>query len=369
MLGAPARFVAAISVLGFLSACAMPPPSPRGSYGSNRRAPISDDELEEEAALLRGRSEAHFAEQTRRVERVGRRLLETIPSHPQVQFVLVKGDPSVNAGATFGQVAITSGMLNFIESDDEMAVVLGHELAHITEGHVMKGTMSGLALNVLAIVLESRVPGAGRAAGGVGQLFLNRFSQSQEREADDVGLRYAYEAGYDPSVAAGIQERLAVETPQSMNAGYFDTHPSSVERAVTARRHAEELLAQGAPPGRQEVLALERAESGRTVRRKNVSADPDDLPEGRARGRGARDEPPARSSRSGASAEGGEDCRRAEIYREMARDKRDPAERQELLDRAARYCPSVAGSRRVSGGDRETRRPRADDVDTPLDSY
>src|SRR4029079_5086814 len=97
----------------------------------------------------------------------GRRLLETIPSHPNVQFVLVSGDQSINAGATFGQVAITSGMLNFIESDDEMAVVLGHELAHITEGHVMKGTMSGLALNALAlaVAIGAHAPQAGGGAG------------------------------------------------------------------------------------------------------------------------------------------------------------------------------------------------------------
>src|SRR5204863_249482 len=83
--------------------------------------------------------------------------------------------------------------------------------------------------------------GAGQAAGGVGQMFLNHFTQNQEREADEVGLRFTYQAGYDPRVAAGMQERLAVEVPQSMSAGYFDTHPSSVERAVAARREAGDL--------------------------------------------------------------------------------------------------------------------------------
>jgi predicted Zn-dependent protease len=290
-----------------------------------------------------------MAEQKRRVERVGRRLLETIPSHPNVQFVLISGDSSINAGATFGQVAITSGMLNFIESDDEMAVVLGHELAHITEGHVLKGTVSGLALNVLAIVLESRVPGAGQAAGGVGQLFLNHYTQTQERDADDVGLRYAYEAGYDPRVASRIQERLAVETPQSMSAGYFDTHPSSVERAVTARRHAEELLAQGDPPGRDQVLALERADL-----RRERGTPAETAP--RVSRRSARSMPA--SADEPTKPENSESCQRAAIYAEMARDARDPAERDELRQRARRYCPTATA---------DAHGPDAPDA--PLDTY
>ena len=291
-------------------------------------------------------------EQKQRLERVGKRLLETIPSHPNVQFVIINGDPSINAGATFGQVAVTSGMLDFIQSDDEMAVILGHELAHITEGHVVKGAISGLALNVLAIVLESRVPGAGQAAGGVGQLFLNHYTQTQEREADDVGLRYAYKAGYDPRAGVDVQERLAVQVPQSMSAGYFDTHPSSVERAVSARNEADELLAQGDPPGRSEVLALERADEhaarGTRAHAKTTSSQ-------------ASPGAPADSAPGRAVALDSEDCRRAAVYAEMARDAADPEERQELQRRAARYCPSL------SGASNATRREPV--ADAPLDRY
>jgi predicted Zn-dependent protease len=297
-------------------------------------------------------------EHKERIERVGQRLLDTIPSHPNVQFIVVNGDPSINAGATFGQVAVTSGMLDFIESDDEMAIVLGHELAHVTEGHVMKGAIGGLALNVLAIVLETQAPGAGQAAGGVGQLFLNHYTQTQEREADDVGLRYAYQAGYDPRAAVDVQERLAVQVPQSMSAGYFDTHPSSVERAVAAREEARELLAQGDPPGRSEVLALERADQRtRQASRSNAGT----ASSGSSFGASP-------SGRIAAPAPSGavdsEDCRRAAVYAEMARDARDPEERQQLERRAARYCPSLAGGSSSTGSG-----PTSRDADPPLDRY
>lgn len=313
-----------------------------------------DEEIAWESRRLRQRADDHFEEQKRRVERVGRRLLETIPGQPKVQFVIVRGDPSINAGATFGQIAITSGMLNFVRNDDEMAVVLGHELAHIEQGHVLKGTIGGLALNILATVLEARVPGAGRAAGGVGQLFLNHYTQTQEREADEVGLRYAYQAGYDPRVAAEIQERLAVEVPQSMIAGYFDSHPSSVERAVAARREAEELLRAGDPPDRAEVMARERADE-RQWRAPSARER-----EG-AYTRSRRERPDdARPAPSTSAAIDPENCKRAEVYAEMARDSRDPAERRELYQRALHYCPTLsearsgaADDRRIGGGDRE----------------
>ena len=317
--------------------------------------------MAQESHRLQQRAESHLAEQKRRVERVGKRLLETIPGHPNVQFVVVNGDPSINAGATFGQVAITSGMLNFIQSDDEMAVVLGHELAHIEQGHVLKGTVSSLALGILSTVLEARVPGAGRAAGGVGQLFLNHYTQTQEREADEVGLRYAYAAGYDPRVAVGLQERMAVEVPQSMSAGYFDTHPSSVERAVAARHEAEELLAGGEPPGRAEVLALERADEGALrARRESASAVAGGALQHTAGGAPR----PSDSSAAGVSPDG---CRRASVYVDMARDSHDAAEREDLYRRALRYCPTLAEAR--SGLEQSAPAPRLDDRDVPLDTY
>ena len=356
------RFAATLAIAALLAGCELPPPGPGGplSRSSRGRAPL-DGDLAQESASLREKADAHFREQKQRVERVSQRLLQTIPGHPKVQFVIARGDPSINAGASFGQVAITSGMLNFIKSDDEMAMVLGHELSHITQGHVMKGAVSGLALSVLATVLEARVPGAGRAAGGIGQLFLAHYTQTQEREADEVGLRYAYEAGYDPRAAVDLQERMAVEVPQSMSAGYFDTHPSSVERAVAAREEARELLARGDPPGREEVLAMERADERpdpigqRRREERSLVTHREPAPSAA----GDSDVTPARASDDSAA------CRRAAVYADMARDSRDPAERDELQRRALRYCPTVSEAHRAPA----SHEPRDEDRAEPVDTY
>jgi predicted Zn-dependent protease len=351
------RLLATLPVLALLAAaCAAPAPAPRRPSPTLGRGAPSGDELAREAQLLRQRARAHFEDQKQRVERVGQRLLDTIPGHPKVEFVVVRGDPSINAGATFGQVAVTSGMLSFVRSDDEMAVVLGHELAHIEEGHVLKGAIGNLALSILATVIEVQAPGAGQAAGGIGQLFLNRYTQGQEREADDVGLRYAYEAGYDPRAAVDIQERLAVEVPQSMTAGYFDSHPSSVERAVAARKEAEELLARGDPPGRAEVLALEHrdapatAHAGRHYENQGFAA--------------ARPPESGLEERAEAPSQASEGCGRAAVYAEMARDARDPDEKKDLERRALRYCPTLGDAQR--GPERSG---AGEDRAMPLDTY
>jgi predicted Zn-dependent protease len=124
-----------------------------------------------------------------------------------------------------------------------------HKAAHITQGHVIKSTLASVTLSAIAIVGDGFVPGAGRLASSIGQLFLNHYAQTQEREADEVGLRYAFRAGDDPRSAVDMTERLAVEVPQWMSAGYFASHLSPIERAVLARREADDLLSGAEPTG------------------------------------------------------------------------------------------------------------------------
>ncbi|MEA2625680.1 MAG: hypothetical protein QOD06_1725 [Candidatus Binatota bacterium] len=372
------RTAAVFAALAFSSACAVPGPRPGPHPGSPRAegAYPGGAEYDREYARLHSLAEARYREGLERVQRVGQRVLASMKDPPRIQFVIVRGDPSINAGATFGQVGVTDGMLKFIQSDDEMAVVLAHEIAHVEQGHVTKGMLSGLALNVLAIAVETQAPGAGRAVGGIGQLFLNRYTQSQEREADEVGLRHAYEAGYDPRAAVDVMERLAVETPETMSAEFFSTHPSSVERAIAARKEADELLANGPPPHRSEVLALERRaessiesstpepqaertseERSSTFRHDELS---DDSPYEPNRRTETEDEAPSPTSSS---------CRRARNYLEMARESGDPRERKELRRRALRFCPELADAHEARRRVTEDRGPRSADGDERGDGY
>lgn len=207
------------------------------------------EEIQQERERLAARSQEYYRQQKERVERIGKQLLAQVPNPPNIEFLIVEGDQRVNAGATFGQIVVTAGMLHFARTDDELATVLGHELGHHTQGHIKKAVASGIvtavAATAAAIAVESVAPGTGRIAGSLVQGFANHFNQSQELEADEVGLRYAAAAGYNPEAAVELFERMAVEVPQTLTAEFFASHPSSPERILASRKIAESLIASG----------------------------------------------------------------------------------------------------------------------------
>lgn len=261
----------------------------------------ADDGLEEALRELPPHQRAVYREQLLRLDRVARRLLEAVPDAPEVKFILAAGEPSVNAGATFGAIVVSEGMMRFVRSDDELAMILGHELAHITQGHVSRSARNTVLLGLGSLVVDAIYPGIGQTAGQVGQLFLNRFNQDQEREADQVGLLYAYQAGYDPEVAARVMERMAEEVPETATAGFFSSHPSSVERFEALERQAAQL--EGSPGGR-----------GRQVVRDEPGRRP----------------PPGRDERA---------CEQAKPYFYRAYDTPDLEQKVSLYQRGLRLCP------------------------------
>jgi len=201
----------------------------------------ADDGLDEALSDLPPRERTLYREQLLQLDRVARRLLSAVPNAPQVNFVLAAGEESINAGTTFGKIIITEGMMRFVGSDDELAMILGHELAHLTQGHVTRGAVNNTLLGIGSALAGLVMPGASQATSLVGQLFLNHFNQDQEREADQVGLRYVHAAGYDPEAAAVVMQRMAREVPQTATAGFFSSHPSSVERFEALQQMARQL--------------------------------------------------------------------------------------------------------------------------------
>jgi len=155
----------------------------------------------------------------------------------------------VNAATDGESLFVTQGLLNFAKSDDEIASVLAHELAHAARGHVPKmqgGQLLGSLLTLtLGIVAEQNAPGSGeivmRGVGTAANLFTANYSRDFEREADYFGARLVYSAGYDVDVFATFMERFAIEIPDSMVSTYFSTHPSSSERMLRLQKISEEL--------------------------------------------------------------------------------------------------------------------------------
>lgn len=201
----------------------------------------SQNDLEAALRDLPPEQRTEYRRQLLQLDRVSRRLLQAIPNPPQVNVILAAGERSINAGTTFGKIIVAEGMLRFVKSDDELAMILGHEFAHLTLGHVSRGSMNNVLLNLGSIIAGSFIPGGEVVTGLFGQMVLNHFNQNQEREADHAGLRYAYDAGYDPQAAAYVMRRMAEEVPETAQAGFFSSHPSSAERFTTLQHEAEEL--------------------------------------------------------------------------------------------------------------------------------
>ena len=152
-------------------------------------------------------------------------------------------DPMWNALATTGGRTIFFTGLVDSSSDDEIAVVVGHELAHSSLSHITESQW------------QSRLKAAVNSEG-VQTGFTESLSVVDEREADEIGLLYSTLAGYDPTAAAGIWAKKAREQDSVYN--YFSTHPANDERAkanaVTASKLSEHYVAGQINPNVETLL-------------------------------------------------------------------------------------------------------------------
>ena len=147
--------------------------------------------------------------------RAGRPHSLTIPAPVGVcdtRFTVVVGD-SVNAYADGKSVFATYGAMNLFARDEDLAVVLGHELAHNILGHVRQNA-------------------SGKAMGAT--------SPEQEAEADAVGLYFTARAGFSIKDAPGVWRRLAAQNPTHISAG--GDHPSTAARFLNLEAVRDEIL-------------------------------------------------------------------------------------------------------------------------------
>ncbi|MGH9360611.1 MAG: M48 family metalloprotease [Thermoanaerobaculia bacterium] len=162
-----------------------------------------------------------------------------------------------------GQIFVTRGMLDLGLSDDMLASLLGHEIAHVTLAHYKRMQRKATLLNVLSTVLiagvvigadgrddrgpapydprqpepsrsASLVQGAAAASLVVSELLLRSYSREHETEADEEGQRLAAAAGYDPIGARQLWELMLSRFPHAKEYGYWQTHPFPDERMRAA---------------------------------------------------------------------------------------------------------------------------------------
>ena len=184
------------------------------------------------------------AEATDYLTRVGNRLAaHGGDARQSFEFFLMK-DPQINAFALpGGNIGVHTGLIVAAQSESEMAGVVGHEIAHVTQRHIARMvsnqqstqwmSIAALAIAILAARSNSQLAEAAAVAGPAlaVQRQLN-FSRDFEREADRTGLQMLEKAGFDPNGMAAFFERLQRAT-RLADAGapvFLRTHPVTYER-------------------------------------------------------------------------------------------------------------------------------------------
>lgn len=202
------------------------------------------------------------------INRIGRRIAGVaqvdLPGTDWEFVLFEKSEPNAFA-MPGGKVGVNSGLLTLANgNEDEVAAVLGHEIAHVAFRHSNKRMSQAMGIALGGVILNTamrnksgsdRVLATGAYGVGTTLGMALPFSRSQEREADHRGLYYSAMAGYDPRAAISFWEKMESRKKRKMPE-FLSTHPnpgnridflrSNMDRALAIYRNAK--LARGEVP-------------------------------------------------------------------------------------------------------------------------
>lgn len=226
----------------FLSSCASKP----------EEAGISEAEINTEAekayAEIKAKSKiSKNKEWTAMVQRVANRIAKASGENYNWEYVLIESK-DVNAWCMpGGKIAVYTGIMPVLKTEGALAAVLGHEVAHATLRHGMAGYARAKKNNYLGLLVGGATllggqllckteeckkwAAIGGAAAGFAITFMDRkFSRGDETSADQAGQIYMARAGYDPSEAIKLWERMNASKNGAEAPEFISTHPSDQNR-------------------------------------------------------------------------------------------------------------------------------------------
>ncbi len=250
------RLIFSILLLSLLAACAVNPVT------GARELSLFDERWElqtgaQHYAPLRQQQGGDFVldpELVAYVQEVGQRVAAEAPRQLPYEFAVINSSVPNAWALPGGKISINRGLLTEMNSEAELAAVLGHEVAHAAARHSAQ-QMSRTTLVQGAVIIGGVAVGVATdrddyamvaVLGGMlgAQLIGMRFSREAEREADYFGTRWMHAAGWNPEGAVSLQQsfvRLSEGRDPGFIQGLFASHPPSRERVVANRRLADEL--------------------------------------------------------------------------------------------------------------------------------
>lgn len=205
-----------------------------------------------------------------RVEKItGRLVAQAVKMRPDSAnwewSVGVIDDPEmVNAWCMAGgRMAIYTGLISKVDpTDDELAQVMGHEIAHALANHTAEKMSVAMAtqMGVLAVGVSSDRPALAMSTAAVAATLAIGLpnSRTAETEADQIGIELAARAGYDPTAAASLWQKMAAvggsRTPE-----FLSTHPAPENRMQRLNELAPKMMAYYQAPGERPIYPLHEA--------------------------------------------------------------------------------------------------------------
>jgi len=190
------------------------------------------------------------------VNRIGQQLAQQSHRAGLQYHFTVLDSPEINAFALpGGYIYITRGIMAYLDSEAELAGVLGHEIGHVTARHSVRQQAGQLATSLLGVLVGAATGESGLAdlSQAIGTGIVRGYGREHELEADRLGAEYLHRIGYDPEVMLGVigvlkdqevyeRARAKKENREpNIYHGVYSTHPRNDDRLKTVVRAAKKL--------------------------------------------------------------------------------------------------------------------------------
>ncbi len=195
-----------------------------------------------------------------RVQKLGEELVAQSVARQspyKFSFSVLRDPKTINAFALpGGPIFITRGLLDRLESDGQVAGVLGHEIGHVLARHsaeqMAKSELAQTLVGAAAVAAsdeQGRSQSAEMTAVFVAQMVQMKYGRGDELEADQLGVRLISEAGYDPRALIGVMKVLESSSSGGRQPEFMSTHPDPGNRQRAIEEAIQKRFPGGVPAG------------------------------------------------------------------------------------------------------------------------